>query len=81
MYVKQKHVPLAEHIVRSISYRQIYRIGEADISCAVRGLRQITISYRRISSVFAGDCDLCGGRMIYSLREYDISFGYDIPSV
>ena len=36
MYVKQKHVPLAEHIVRSISYRQIYRIGEADISCAVR---------------------------------------------
>ena len=40
MYVKKNHVPLAEHIVRSISYRQIYRIGEADISCAVRKTAQ-----------------------------------------
>ena len=64
MYVKENHVPLAEHIVRSISYRQIYRIGEGDISRAVRRLRQITIFHRRTFSIFAGDCDLCGGRVI-----------------
>ena len=64
MYVKHNNVSRsetyrAEHIVP-----QVYLIGEADISCAVRRLRQITIFHRRTFSIFAGDCDLCGGRMI-----------------
>ena len=43
MYVKENHVPLAEHIVRSISYRQIYRIGEGDISRAVRNMYRLNL--------------------------------------